>query len=88
MLLATVAIGIYLPLAMLIGGSFMKFFGMFTVADPFTVRHWQSVLRDPTFTRALQNSLIVGISVAVVGVSAYALLGYCIQRSGLFAGRR
>jgi iron(III) transport system permease protein len=83
-LLAAVAIGIYLPLAMLIGGSFMKFFGMFTVADPFTLRHWQSVFRDPMFMRALQNSMIVGLSVAVVGVSAYALLGYCIQRSRLF----
>jgi iron(III) transport system permease protein len=83
-LLATVAIGIYLPLTMLIGGSFMKFFGMFAVADPFTLRHWQSVFRDPGFTRALQNSLIMAVSVAVLGVSAYALLGYCIQRSRLF----
>ncbi|HEY7067172.1 MAG TPA: ABC transporter permease subunit [Chloroflexota bacterium] len=82
-LLAAVAVGIYLPLAMLIAGSFMKFFGMVT-ADPFTLRHWQSVFRDPAFTRALQNSLVIGVSVAVVGVSAYALLGYCIQRSRLF----
>jgi len=44
------------------------------------------VLGDPAFTSALQNSLILGFSVAGVGVVVYSVLGYLILR-GRFVGR-
>jgi iron(III) transport system permease protein len=64
----------------------MKFFGMFGIQNPFTIHHWTLVLGDPAFTKALQNSLILGFGVATLGVLVYSLLGYTILRSG-FAGR-
>ena len=61
-------------------------FGMFGLQQPFTIQHWAAVLGDPAFTSALQNSLILGFSVAGVGVVVYSVLGYLILR-GRFVGR-
>jgi len=85
-LILWIAVSIYLPLAMVLIGSFMKFFGMFGLQQPFTIQHWAAVLGDPAFTSALQNSLILGFSVAGVGVVVYSVLGYLILR-GRFVGR-
>jgi len=86
LLILWIVASIYLPLAMVLVGSFMKFFGMFGVDHPFTIQHWTLVLGDPAFTKALKNSLILGFGVATLGVLVYSLLGYTILRSG-FAGR-
>lgn len=82
-LILWIVVSIYLPLGMVLVGSFMKFFGMFGIANPFTIQHWILVLSDPAFAKALRNSLILGLGVATLGVAVYALLGYTIQRSGL-----
>jgi iron(III) transport system permease protein len=86
LLILWIVAGIYLPLAMVLLGSFMKFFGIFGIQNPFTIQHWTLVLGDPAFTRALKNSLILGFGVATLGVVVYSLLGYTILRSG-FVGR-
>ena len=78
-----VVVGIYLPLAMVLVGSCMKFFGLFHIAQPFTFKHWLSVLHDPAFTKALINSLILGFGVASSAVIVYSFLGYVILRSRL-----
>ena len=83
LLILWIVVSIYLPLAMVLAGSFMKFFGMFGIENPFTIQHWTSVLSDPAFAKALRNSLILGLGVATLGVAVYALLGYTIQRSSL-----
>jgi iron(III) transport system permease protein len=85
--LAYVAIGIGLPVVLLVVGSFMRLFGFFTIASPFTVDHWTSVLHDPTFLRSMQNSVVLGASVAVLGVAVYGLIGYVLVRTQM-AGRR
>jgi iron(III) transport system permease protein len=82
-----IAIGIGLPLVLLLLGSFMRLFGFFTIADPYTLSQWQRVFRDPVFLQALRNSLILGFSVAALGILFYSLLAYVIVRSQL-AGRR
>jgi len=46
-LILWIAVSIYLPLAMVLIGSFMKFFGMFGIEKPFTIQHWAAVLGDP-----------------------------------------
>jgi iron(III) transport system permease protein len=84
--LALIVIGVLLPLAMLMIGSFMKLFGFFTVADPFSAKHWVSVLREPSFLSAVKNSLIIAFGVAGLGGLAYSLIAYAIVRSRL-AGR-
>src|SRR3954468_16899454 len=48
------------PLAVLLMGTFMRAFGYFDVANPWTLDHWRRVLGDPTLVRAFQNTLLVG----------------------------
>ena len=80
-LLAWVAIGIYLPLGMVLLGSCMKFFGMFHIDQPFTLKHWVSVISDPAFANALGNSLLLGFGVATTGVVVYSFLGIFMIRA-------
>jgi len=83
LLILWIVASVYLPLAMVLVGSFMKFFGMFGIENPFTTRHWSLVLRDPAFAKALRNSLMLGLGVATLGVAVYSHLGYTIHRSRL-----
>lgn len=80
LLILWIVVSIYFPLAMVLVGSFMKFFGMFGIENPFTIQHWTLVLNDPAFTKALRNSLILGFGAATLGVAVYSLLAYTIQR--------
>ena len=82
-----VAIALLIPLLMLVCGSFMKLFGFFTIAAPFTLQHWQEVLGDPIFMRSLANSLVFSGGAGLGGVLVYALLAYLVVRSRL-PGRR
>jgi iron(III) transport system permease protein len=82
-----IAVGIGLPLVLLILGSFMRLFGFFSIADPYTTAQWVRVFRDPVFVQGFRNSLILGFSVAGLGIVLYSLLAYVIVRSQL-AGRR
>jgi iron(III) transport system permease protein len=65
----------------------MKLFGFFTIAQPFTLVHWQEVLADPLFTKALRNSLILAAASGSAGVLIYAAIAQVILRSRL-PGRR
>lgn len=67
-LITYVLVGVVLPLGMLIVGSFMRLFGFFGLADPFTVDHWQRVLTSPAFVSALQNSLVLGLGTGLAGM--------------------
>ena len=81
--LALIVVGVFLPLAMLIVGSFMNLFGFFSLAAPFSAKHWVSVLWDADFLGSLWNSLQIGLGVGIVGVGIYSLLGYAVVRSRL-----
>jgi iron(III) transport system permease protein len=74
---------ILLPLATLIMGTFMELFGHFGLANTWTARHWTGTFADPVFLRSLQNTLILGLSAAIVGTVVYALISYLIVRSDL-----
>jgi iron(III) transport system permease protein len=87
LLFAYVGIGIVLPLVLLVVGSFMKLFGFFFIAEPFTTDHWRRVLESPAFGLALRNALLTGLGTAALGLAVYSLLGYVIARSRL-TGRR
>jgi iron(III) transport system permease protein len=78
-----VAIALLIPLLMLVCGSFMKLFGFFGIAEPFTLLHWQEVLGDPVFMRSLGNSLVFSCGAGLGGVLVYSLLAYLIVRSRL-----
>jgi iron(III) transport system permease protein len=77
---------ILLPLATLVMGTFMEFFGNFEIEKTWTMHHWQSAFADPVFLRSLKNTLVLGFGGALVGTLLYALISYYIVRTK-FPGR-
>ena len=73
-----VAVMMGLPLAFLVIGSFMRRYGFFHLASPFTLSHWQNLLTDPIFLVALKNSVIIAGVTAVGGVLLYSALAYLL----------
>jgi len=65
---AFLAVALGAPLCFLVVGSFMRRYGFFQIANPFTLRHWENLLGDPTFLSSVRNSLIISSAVAVTGV--------------------
>ena len=73
-----VAVTMLLPLTFLVIGSFMRRYGFFNIASPFTLNHWHNMLTDPIFLVALKNSLIIASTTAVGGVLLYSALAYLL----------
>jgi iron(III) transport system permease protein len=67
-----------LPLTFLVIGSFMRRYGFFNIASPFTLNHWYKMLSDPIFLVALKNSLIIASTTAVGGILLYSTLAYLL----------
>lgn len=76
--LVYLAIMTVLPLIFLVLGSFMRRFGFFQIAAPFTLAHWQNLLSDPVFLIALQNSLIIATVTAIGGIFLYSSVAYIL----------
>lgn len=76
--LVYVAVMMLLPLSFLVIGSFMRRYGFFEIAAPFTLAHWRNLLSDPIFLVALQNSLIIAGVTAAGGVLLYSALAYLL----------
>ena len=74
---------IILPLATLIMGTFMEFFGNFDTDKVWTVHHWTAVFADPVFLRSLKNTLLLGLAAGIGGTLLYALISYLIVRTRL-----
>ncbi|MDH3444206.1 MAG: ABC transporter permease subunit, partial [Deltaproteobacteria bacterium] len=81
-----ILIMIMLPLATLVMGTFMEFFGNFDIEKTWTTHHWRSAFADPVFLRSLKNTLMLGFGGALVGTLLYALISYYIVRTR-FPGR-
>jgi iron(III) transport system permease protein len=73
-----VAIMMILPLLFLVIGSFMRRYGFFNIASPFTLIHWQKLFVDPIFLEALWNSLIIASVTAMGGILLYSSLAYLL----------
>jgi iron(III) transport system permease protein len=76
--LAYVLVMMILPLAFLVIGSFMRRYGFFNIASPFTLDHWHNMLSDPIFLVALKNSLIIAGITAGGGILLYSAVAYLI----------
>src|SRR5262249_804971 len=74
---------IILPLATLMMGTFMEFFGNFDTEMVWTVHHWTAVFADPVFLRSLKNTLMLGLAAGIGGTLLYALISYVIVRTRL-----
>ena len=70
-----------IPTFFLATGTFMKLFGFFHIAHPWTLNNWREVLQDPIIYRSLWNTIVVGLGSGLVGVFLYSLIAYVIVKS-------
>ena len=69
------------PTFLLLIGTFMRLFGFFSIADPWTLDNWRATLNDPVLLRSLWNTLSIGLGAGVIGVLFYALIAYMIVKT-------
>ena len=69
------------PLAFLVVGTFMKAFGYFELAEPYTLKHWQQVLQDSQFLGAVANTFELGLWASSIGTLLAAVVAYVSIRS-------
>jgi len=73
----------FVPILSVLGGSFMTRFGFFNLPKTWTIQYWSMALTDSRITMALQNTLIVAVSAALVGGLIFSLIAYVIVRTKL-----
>ncbi|MEX0806115.1 MAG: iron ABC transporter permease [Candidatus Binatia bacterium] len=73
-----IAVMMILPLLFLVIGSFMRRYGFFGIAAPFTLTHWQNLFSDPIFFVALKNSLVIAGVTASGGILLYSMIAYLL----------
>ena len=76
------------PILSVLGGSFMTRFGFFHLPKTWTMEYWKMALGDARLTMALQNTLIVAVSAALVGAFLFSLIAYVIVRTKRSEERR
>ncbi|HLQ35113.1 MAG TPA: iron ABC transporter permease [Chloroflexota bacterium] len=81
LVLGIAAITTIVPSVFLLLGTFMKLFGFFNVASPWTLEHWGAVFRDPIMLKSLRNTLTLGFGAAVAGVAVCSVVGYLVIRT-------
>jgi iron(III) transport system permease protein len=69
------------PTVLLVTGTFMKLFGFFNIASPWTFDNWRATLSDPVLTRSLWNTLAIGLGSGLTGVLFYAAIAYAIVKT-------
>jgi len=74
------------PTALLLIGTFMKLFGFFNIAEPWTLENWRATLNDPVLMRSLWNTLAIGVGSGLVGVLFFSFIAYVIVKTR-YAGR-
>lgn len=74
------------PFAFLVMGTFMKLFGFFNLAAPWTVTHWGEVLHDPIFLSSVSNTLLLGLGTALCTLLLCTTVAYIVMRTR-FAAR-
>jgi iron(III) transport system permease protein len=80
---ALVVLLVLVPVVTGVLTSFMTRFGYFNLAQVWTLEHWRAGLSDPSFLRALQNSVLAGLATALLGPFLFSLVAYLIARTRL-----
>jgi iron(III) transport system permease protein len=70
-----------LPMLSVTLGTFMKLFGYLFIRDPWTLAHWQQIIRDPTFLNSLKNTLIMAGGAAALSAVLLTLTAYILVRT-------
>ena len=71
----------FMPIAVMVLGSFMSRTGYFFLDPIFTLGHWQYVLAEPTFFRALMTTLVLATSTAILSPILFAMIAYILVRT-------
>src|SRR5438034_1928261 len=87
LVLALVSIVLGVPVVFALLGTFMKLFGFFHIADPWTLNNWKTVLSDELFLRSLHNTVVLAVGTAVAAAVVHSLIAYIAVRTR-YAGRR
>ena len=74
------------PTILLVTGTFMKLFGFFNIAEPWTLDNWRATLNDPVLLRSLWNTLAIGLGSGFIGVLFYSAIAYAIVKTR-YSGR-
>jgi iron(III) transport system permease protein len=69
------------PTVLLVTGTFMKLFGFFNIAEPWTLDNWRATLSDPVLLRSLWNTLAIGLGSGLIGVFFYSFIAYMIVKT-------
>jgi iron(III) transport system permease protein len=72
------------PVVLVIMGSFMKVFGAFSVANPWTMGNWNEVFKSSGFATAAWNTVILATATSAVAMFAFAVLAYISVRTRFF----
>lgn len=75
-----VALLTVVPVLTLLGGSFMTRAGFFQAHPTYTLTHWNTVLNDPIFFRALRTTFTLAISTAVISPLLFSMVAYVLVR--------
>ena len=62
-------------------GSFMSRSGFFNVSPVFTLRHWEFVLGNSLFLTALQTTVMLAVTAAVLSPLLFSVLAYILVRT-------
>ena len=69
------------PTVLLIAGTFMKLFGFFNIAEPWTLDNWRATFSDPVLFRSIWNTLAIGLGSGFIGILFYSLIAYVIVKT-------
>jgi iron(III) transport system permease protein len=72
------------PSVLVVMGSFMKVFGAFSVASPWTMNNWNEVFKSSGFSTAAWNTVILATATSVIAMVAFAVLAYISVRTRFF----
>ncbi len=74
------------PAVTLVFGSFMTRAGYFYLTPTYTLEHWQLVLGDNLFLKALRTTLMLAVTAAILSPLLFSLIAYILVRTR-WAGR-
>ena len=85
--LGVVGIVLGVPVVFAVLGTFMKLFGFFHVAQPWTLDNWTTVLTDELFLSSVRNTIVLAVGTALAAVFLHSLIAYIAVRTR-YPGRR
>ena len=83
--IAALILGLTVVPAFILGlGSFMTRVGFFNLNNVYTLRHWDLVLTDPIFIKALRTTFTIAIVAAFLSPLVFSVVAYVLVRTRWF----